>query len=124
MSKFDEETFDKTSAIEEATKETDARILKMEARRGQVADLFFYQRMTQQEIAKIFGVHVQTIKNDVKAIKASSTKELAEDSVQEIIAENISAYRRTIQEAFLNYNTITEPGRSTEKLKYLELFSN
>lgn len=96
-------------------------ISSIDTRRQKVFDLYFNRNNTQQQVATILGVHVQTVKNDIKAIREAGAKREAEVSVDERIGEACQRKLAMIAEITYQYHAINDPSRGMEKLKYLEM---
>lgn len=108
----------------ELAKAKAAKIGKIESRRSKVYDLYFFRNHTQQAIAKILTVHVQTVKNDIKALKAEAAHSVSDSTQKELVGEIIQRYKNIISEAWYNYNSLNDPKQSSVKFKYMELAKN
>ena len=102
-------------------KETD-KVVERDIRRQKVFDLYFNRNNTQQQVAQVLGVHVQTIKNDIKAIRQDSARGEITLSMNERIGESLARRKVVVSETWYQYNTIKDPQRAIEKLKYLDMF--
>ena len=107
---------------DEEDKKAARKVTEIDTRRAKVFDLYFLRDNTQQQVATILGVHVQTVKNDIKAIRESGAARELETSVDERIGAACKRRLSIMSEIWYQYSSINDPDRGIEKLKYLEQF--